>query len=261
MPLIVEAINRCRWMYLDGNERDLYALKPWAESLEDERSGLTLVPLHYIYWHKPRFVVLEQVPAVLPIWAAYAEMMRGWQEPYSVWTGYLHSEQYGVPQTRKRAYLIARLDGQEATPPPPTHSKYHQRTPAKLDPDVLPWVSMTEALSDWQDDRLYASAARTSVDTAGARQRESSEPVPTVTAKTLSQAVRVPRPAPTVTGGGHDDGWLGAVRNGRAEGDSSFAVVSNYGTGGDPRNRGVRMSTEPSATVTSKFDRFKKEAT
>lgn len=34
-----------------------------------------------------------------------------------------------------------------------------------------------------------------------------------------------------------------------------FVVVSNYGTGGDPRKRGRRASTEPSATVTGKINR------
>lgn len=34
-------------------------------------------------------------------------------------------------------------------------------------------------------------------------------------------------------------------------------VVSNYGTGGDASNRGVRKGDEPFATITSKFDRMK----
>ena len=34
-------------------------------------------------------------------------------------------------------------------------------------------------------------------------------------------------------------------------------VVSNYGTGGDPANRGERLGSEPFAAVTSKADRFK----
>lgn len=37
--------------------------------------------------------------------------------------------------------------------------------------------------------------------------------------------------------------------------DTSFTVVSNYGSGGDPRNRGRRTSDEPAATVTGKITR------
>lgn len=34
-----------------------------------------------------------------------------------------------------------------------------------------------------------------------------------------------------------------------------FTVISNYGSGGDPRNRGQRRSDEPSATITGKVRR------
>lgn len=74
---------------------------------------------------------------------------------YSTWTGFLHSEQYGVPQTRKRAYLIARRDGGVAEPPTPTHSKYYSRTPQKLDVGVDKWVSMAQALGWGIADRPY----------------------------------------------------------------------------------------------------------
>ena len=36
-----------------------------------------------------------------------------------------------------------------------------------------------------------------------------------------------------------------------------FTVVSNYGTGGDPKNRGRRSSSEPAFTVTGKISRFR----
>lgn len=36
-------------------------------------------------------------------------------------------------------------------------------------------------------------------------------------------------------------------------------MTSNYGTGGDPKNRGIRTEMEPCATVTSKVDRNKWE--
>lgn len=109
----------------------------------DDRSVLALEPMLVITRHRPRNVVLEQVPPVLPLWEAYAELMR--EMGYSVWTGYLFSEQYGVPQARKRAVLMASFD-REVAPPVPTHSKYHRRTPTRLDDGVKPWISMDEAL-------------------------------------------------------------------------------------------------------------------
>jgi DNA (cytosine-5)-methyltransferase 1 len=65
---------------------------------------------------------------------------------YSVWVGIIRAEQYGVPHTRRRAVLIARADGVEAAPPTPTHSRYYEREPKRLDKGVLPWVSMADAL-------------------------------------------------------------------------------------------------------------------
>lgn len=83
-------------------------LRTWAKSLGDERIGLVVSPLAYVYHYSPMYVAFEQVPPALPVWEALAVQMQ--TMGYSVWTGYLHSEQYGVPQTRKRAYLLAKLD-------------------------------------------------------------------------------------------------------------------------------------------------------
>lgn len=118
------------------------------EHFSDARTGLVLEPLRIIrdalYVGEPfRWVVMEQVPAVLPVWDEYAKLLA--QAGYSVATGNLHAEQYGVPQTRKRAVLIASLD-RTASLPVPTHSRFHNRNPSKLDDGVLPWVSMAESL-------------------------------------------------------------------------------------------------------------------
>lgn len=101
--------------------RDIGILKSWAEELGDDRIGLVLSPLHYAYRHMPMYAAFEQVPAVLPVWEACAVEMR--QMGYSVWVGYISSELYGVAQTRKRAYLIARRDGKVARPPMPTNGR------------------------------------------------------------------------------------------------------------------------------------------
>lgn len=109
----------------------------------DPRTALVLAPLVRIYRNLPERIVLEQVPPVLPVWERYAEELRRWG--YSVATGIVNAEQYGVPQTRRRAILVARLDG-EAKLPTPTHSRYYSRDPERLDEGVMPWVSAAEAL-------------------------------------------------------------------------------------------------------------------
>ena len=111
---------------------------------KDERTALVLTPLWFAIHHPTyRWLAWEQVPTVLPVWEACAEVLRA--EGWSVWTGNLQAEQYGVPQTRKRAFLLASRD-LGVTPATPTHSRYYSRTPEKLDPGVAKWVSMAEAL-------------------------------------------------------------------------------------------------------------------
>jgi DNA (cytosine-5)-methyltransferase 1 len=110
----------------------------------DERTLLTLEPARWIAALKPATISLEQVRGVLPIWEAYAEGLR--DLGYSAWAELINAEQFGIPQNRIRAWLGARRDGIEARPPTPTHSRYHNRTPDKLDPGVAKWVSMADSL-------------------------------------------------------------------------------------------------------------------
>lgn len=139
-----------------GAYLDVERLRELGEAT-DMRTALVLTPLAHVARDTPPLVVFEQVPPVLPVWQACAEVMREWG--YSVWVGILNAEQYGVPQTRKRAVLIARADDIEAKPPTPTHSRYYSRDPERLDPDVLPWVSMAEALGWGMTARPYLTIA------------------------------------------------------------------------------------------------------
>ncbi|MFC8784945.1 DNA cytosine methyltransferase [Streptomyces nigra] len=120
-------------------------------TLDDERTGLVLEPLRWTLQAlddaRPyRTVMLEQVPTVLPVWEAMAAILR--VEGYTVVTGRMRSEEHGVPQTRTRAVLVARrLDAGEAALPAATHRRYSRTTDqAGGNPDLLPWVSMAQAL-------------------------------------------------------------------------------------------------------------------
>lgn len=111
--------------------------------LHDPRSVLSLEPLRWAAYGEPEWIALEQVPAILPLWDACAEILR--VRGYSVDVSILRAEQHGVPQTRKRAFLVASRAG-KAELPKPTHSRFHSRSPKRFDPDVARWVSMAEAL-------------------------------------------------------------------------------------------------------------------
>lgn len=158
-------------------------------SLDDERTGLVLEPMRWaleaLQADSPYdAIVLEQVPAALPVWTAYRNVLESLG--YSVDHGILRTEEFGVPQTRRRAVLIAsRLDGIDVKLPQPTHHPFRKGVHQEQLFGLKPWVPMYKAL----------------------------------------------------------------------ERNPGFIVVSNYGSGGDPRNRGRRQSDEPSATVTGKIMR------
>lgn len=113
------------------------------DEYDDIRTALVLEPLRYALELEPEWLAWEQVPTVQPVWDACAEVLR--EDGYSVWTGHLHAETYGVPQTRKRSVLIASRS-REMSKPPVTHSRFYPRNPSKLDEGVAKWVSMAEAL-------------------------------------------------------------------------------------------------------------------
>lgn len=123
---------------------------PWKADLEPaERAAriaaavtsaaLVAEPARFIHATRPEWIALEQVPSVLPIWRRYADELRG--RGYSTWAGVLNAADYGVPQTRQRAILIASRV-RTVRRPEPTH--YDPRKGMQL--WGTPWVSMADAL-------------------------------------------------------------------------------------------------------------------
>lgn len=119
---------------------------PWA----DPRSALILEPLRWAWALRPEWIACEQVPPALPVWEHMADVLGTWG--YRARAVVLHAEQYGVPQTRARAFLLAHRTALRL--PTATHQKYQSGVPAGeaqecrpglFGPGVLPWVSMAEA--------------------------------------------------------------------------------------------------------------------
>ena len=140
----------------------------------------------FVERHRPRWVACENVPPALPWWAQFAEAFRGLG--YRTWCGVLNAADFGVPQTRKRAFLLASLDRE---PHPPLAS--HSRCPTEgLFGIQLPWVSMADALG-WSEscevvERMGAGMIE--------RRGRVTTPTPAV------------EPYPTVTTGAHRRHWI-----------------------------------------------------
>lgn len=203
--------------------KDPESLKEFGRK-HDDRTALVLSPLAYVWRDMPEYVVLEQVPTVQPVWEAYAVVLR--DLGYSVETAILNAEQYGVPQTRRRAILVARLHG-EARLPKPTHSRYYPRDPARLDPGVQKWVSMAEALG-WTEGGTF-----------------------TQNNKLAHQAIRsMDQPAPTVTAG-HDSGNRGFIGadNFQIATPEQVAALQSYPTALRPEIEDWKWKDAPATTV------------
>lgn len=140
MDKVLEAVYemRMRRPHVHGLDKSTaLVLEPLRWAIEAAQIGRTY-----------RWIALEQVPPVLPVWEEIAPALR--EIGYNVVTGICKSEQFGAPQYRRRAVLLASRD-HEVQLPIPTHSEFYSQSPAKLDAGVLPWVSMAEALG-WGTD-------------------------------------------------------------------------------------------------------------
>ncbi|WP_369246856.1 DNA cytosine methyltransferase [Streptomyces sp. R41] len=200
------------------------------KDLPDPRTALVLEPLRYAIQatrspnreNRPYdVIVLEQVPAVAPLWEHYAKVLAETGLPdgtrYKVVVGVLDTETYGVPQTRSRAVLIARREGLgEPSLPTPTHRSYDakewNRNNGTSAPDQVRQPTLDESGTSGSDeDRLSWRSMRDAL----------SDPV-----------------------GSHP---------GRV---TPFLVRSNYGSSGNPGRRGVRTDQQPATTVTGRISRF-----
>lgn len=119
-------------------------LREMTGACDDPRSMLVLEPLRWALALEPAWMIAEQVPPVLGLWRGYEVALR--RAGYETWAGHLHAETYGVPQTRKRAILLASRIAPVA-PPLETHRRFRARGEATLRERLLPApLSMAEAL-------------------------------------------------------------------------------------------------------------------
>jgi DNA (cytosine-5)-methyltransferase 1 len=152
--------------------------QPFSENgkrlgIEDSRGDLIYEPLRFVQALRPRWVAFEQVKMALPFWQDQLPRLRAMG--YSAWAGVIDAANYGVPQNRLRAVLVARLDGPTADLPPETHGR-------------LRWVSQREVLG-WPRDWFV----NTGLDWKKGQPREAAQKIPgsrpaaTITTRSVGQ--------------------------------------------------------------------------
>lgn len=99
---------------------------------------------------QPAGFVLENVQALTygTHEAQFARLLQGFAESgYSVGWKVLIAADYGVPQLRRRVFVLGRRDGGPITFPLPTHSGWSERD-RSVDPRLKPYVSSRQAIGD-----------------------------------------------------------------------------------------------------------------
>jgi DNA (cytosine-5)-methyltransferase 1 len=234
---VLDAVTAGTW----GSIVDMLHL---GRACRDKRSMLALVPLYHVNQTRPAWTAWEQVPGVLPLWRACAAALKSLG--YHTWCGVLHAEAYGVPQTRRRAVLIAA--DHPVGQPAPTHSRYYPRNKTRRDVGVKNFVTLEQALGEVSVLSTYS----TNGDYTNRGSREHTEPAATVTTKTSRNKMFGDRPATTVVAS-HSPEYLAApgwrTRRHRQDADGSIRI--------SPAQAGVLQSFPPDypwrGTVDQKF--------
>ncbi|MDH6537905.1 DNA cytosine methyltransferase [Streptomyces sp. SPB4] len=211
---------------------------------QDQRSLLAAEPMRYLHaLHQagePEWVLMEEVPDVAPLWKQYAAVLRSWG--FSTWSGILNAADYGVPQTRRRAILIASRT-RTAAPPEPTHAKFSE--PENFfGPGRRTWVSMAEALGWGRTDGPVPTVC------AGGGPGGGPEPFPSGSRKTLSDArdrgawKSPPLRPPNPEAGPPCSCTEESPQTPRCGGGQDWVLRSN-----SQANAAIRPVTEPAATL------------
>lgn len=151
---------------LGGRELDLLVGGPPCQGFshagfrlaDDKRNDLASIYLHMAECLRPRMFVLENVEGLLTfkrgqVLRDIRDTLRelGYRVADPVWR--LGSEQYGVPQMRRRVFVVATLEKSvDLEPPNPTHERCGGRRDDKqrsslFDPVLAPPVTVAEALA------------------------------------------------------------------------------------------------------------------
>ena len=213
-PLVLEHLRKVEQRKKPEKRRTEAQLQEAAH--EQTTSSLLITePARWVRDLKPTWVALEQVPPAGPLWRTLAAELR--KMGYATWVGVLNAADYGVPQTRKRAILMAHRE-RHVFKPTQTHTDPKKGASLFLEP----WITMAQAIG-------YGLTE---------------QPSGTVVSVSPSGGPR----------SGALDGGAGSRR--RYEQAIEDGAFVEQRRGGDRIHEGWDPTTEPSATVTTRANRW-----
>lgn len=137
---------------LEGVRRAVgsFPCQPFSQNLkgkdpmDDPRAHLMRTGLRHMLIARPEWLCLENVSRAGTLMTTLGEHLAEVGYSYSVRV--INAADYGLPQARKRALLVARRDGAPIVWPEPTHADVRVHAAAIAAGQVKPWVTMSEAL-------------------------------------------------------------------------------------------------------------------
>lgn len=190
--------------HLRGRVRGLILSPPCQDfSLAGKQAGIKgyrgQLVFEVIRWTEtlePNWIACEQVPGVLSIWEDFAYSLRAMG--YQTWTGVLNTADFGVPQIRLRAILMAKRE--RFSPPAPTHSPLGEADDL-FGANLLPYVTMAEGLG-WPAKNVRLQPGSWADGRGGNRRLydPNTEPAPTVCIGHDACGWAWVRPATTIVG-------------------------------------------------------------
>jgi DNA (cytosine-5)-methyltransferase 1 len=154
--------------------------------MHDERSGLFREYLRLVGGLLPRFVVMENVTGITSVDGGRAVeeiYKRLGKLGYHVEHMILKAEEYGVPQERRRIFIVGSRDTKRIDWPAPTHRHPEDRTifSSKMKPCVNVWDAISDlpplAISEGSEESAYTQAPQSSQRLPEAAQPRSAVPV------------------------------------------------------------------------------------
>ena len=231
----------------------------------DLRNQLPYVMLDFVKERRPTIVLIENVPGAVKMGLHRELLFRLSLLGYCVDYRILNAADYGVPQTRKRMFVQARLDGPVIWPNP-THCD-----PRKPVEGLLPWVTAGVALDGmpWPQPNTYPATPVTETHW-GNREIRADKPSPTLTATEggggtnnvpfIEARQRFPhglveadKPAPIIKAGGNID------RKGHLGGAAPPSLIARKSSEAEIRHNlehGIRnvIPSKPSPTLQARDD-------